>query len=101
MPNHFQLIDKKTNKPVSLKEIDEEICDLIGVEVHPKFYGGDLYNWFDIIGFQIAMGKPLGSKELRNYVTDDSPNGWSADHVARGRLVLDYLENVYTSKAWA
>ena len=74
---------------------------LLNVCIHPKFYGGEEYNWFNIIGFQIAMGLPLGSQGLRDYVTDTSPNGWTADYAAKGRLVLDYLENTYTSRAWA
>lgn len=101
MSAKFQLIDNKTNEPVALNQVDEEICELLNVDVHPKFYGGDQYNWFNTIGFQIAIGKPLGSKELRDYVTDSSPNGWTADYAAKGRLVLDYLENTYTSRAWA
>ena len=47
------------------------------------------------------LGKPLGSQELRDYVTDTSPNGWGKEYAEIGRLVLDYLENTYTSRAWA
>tara|TARA_R110002167_G_scaffold1337_1_gene5922 strand:+ start:12689 stop:12994 length:306 start_codon:yes stop_codon:yes gene_type:complete len=101
MSNNFQLIDNKTNEAVAVNQIDKEICDLLDVDVHPKFYGGDQYNWFNTIGFQIAMGKPLGSEELRDYITDTSPNGWSKEWAEMGKTVLDYLESTYTSKAWA
>lgn len=101
MPNNFQLTCKVTKKPVAINQIDKEICMLLNVCVHPKFYGGDKYNWFNIIGFQIAMGKPLGSQELRDYVTDTSFNGWDREYAEMGRLVLNYLENTYTSRAWA
>ena len=94
----FQLLSKKTNEPVSLNQVDTEICNLLDIPVHPKRYGGDLYNWYNLIGFQIAVGKPLGSKELRDYVTDR----WLGDTwVKTGHIVLNYLENTYTSEAWA
>ena len=58
MPRCFQLLDKQTNEAISLNLIDEQICkDVLNVPPHPKFYGGDTFNWFDTIGFQIAMGK--------------------------------------------
>ena len=102
MPNCFELTCKITKKPVSLNhQVDKEICDLLSVPISKTRYGGGFYNWFDIIGLKIAMGSPLGSKELRDYVTDSSPDGWSKDEVTLGEKVLTYLENTYTSNAWA
>ncbi len=74
MPQCFQLFPLNSDSPkesgaVSLSRIDEEICQLLGSQVHDRFYGGtgeNSFNWFDTIGFQIACGKPLGSSELRD-----------------------------------
>tara|TARA_R110000851_G_scaffold96834_1_gene210052 strand:- start:313 stop:618 length:306 start_codon:yes stop_codon:yes gene_type:complete len=101
MPNNFQLTCKITKKLVAINQIDKEICSLLDVPVHPKRYGGDEYDWFNIIGFKIAVGSPLGSEELRNYVTDTSSNGWGLASATKGEKILDYLENTYTSEAWA
>lgn len=97
----FQLIDNKTGEAVTFHQLDEEICELINVDVQPRTWGGNEYNWYNIIGFKIAMGNALGSKELRDYVTDHSPEGWGLDWATKGKKVLDYLEKNYTSKAWA
>jgi hypothetical protein len=56
MRNCLQLIRKTDMQgaPVSLNQIDREICDYMGVECHPGRYA---YGWFDVIGFQLAAGK--------------------------------------------
>lgn len=94
MPNCFHLVRKGTTEAALLIKIDEEICELLGVPVHPKFW---CLEWFDIIGFGIATGKSLGSQELRNFVasfimTDEGPE--------RLLKILTYLEENYTSNAW-
>lgn len=96
MPNCFQLFAKKADgtvesRPVILTFVDELICSNFGAEVHPtRWY----YGWYDVIGFAIAMGKPLGSQELRDYVADRPANPemllW----------ILDFLENHFSSNAW-
>ena len=64
MPNTFQLIRKKNNKAITLNRLDAIICRLVGVECLKKHYGGKQYDWFNSIGWYIAMGNSLGSKEL-------------------------------------
>ncbi len=76
MPNCFQLIDKSSNEAVSLNLVDERICkEVLNVEVHPKRYGGGCdkgsFNWFDTVGFSIAMGKDLHSKELKDHYLNE------------------------------
>lgn len=92
MPNCFQLL--KDGSPVSLNKLDEDICkDVLHVEPHPKFYGGEnQINWFDSIGFQIAMGKELGTEELRKEVID-----YEMPQLVK---ILDYLEERYTSTSF-
>ena len=99
MAQCFQLLDKQTNKPVSLFAVDESICtDVLNVPVHKKKYGGGFvegaFNWFDSIGFQIADGKALGSQELRDhYLTNEM---WAEEAPVISRI-LDYLEARFTS----
>jgi hypothetical protein len=89
MPNCFQLISKETGQPTAFNKIDDDICASLGIVPDAvKYYRG----WYDFIGFMIAIGKPLGSKELRKEVED----------VDKDLLpVLDFLEQHYTSDAWA
>src|SRR5438309_572623 len=99
MPNCFQLFSTVNPQggAVSLNKIDEEVCTLLGAEVHPKFYGGtgdNAFNWFDTIGYQIACGKSLGSSELREYYTTSSL--WK-EELPVILKIMDYLEENYTS----
>lgn len=70
--NAFQILDKNNN-PVSIKKLDQQVCELTGNEVDPKWYcrlgnrkdfpqtfEGEIefliktYNWYDTIGWLIA-----------------------------------------------
>ena len=99
--NCFQLFSKVTKEPVSLNQIDEEICNVLEVPVHKTKYGGGYekgsFNWYDTIGFQIATGKFLGSDELRDhYLKSDM---WS-EEASIIEKILNYLEDNYTSRAF-
>ena len=79
-----------------LNSIDEAIAEHMGVPVHPTAW---CYDWYNVIGFAIAMGKPLGSAELRQRVADF----WGDDdrtYTAQLLKVLDYLEANYVSDAF-
>ena len=91
MPACFQLTKKGATEPTSLNAIDEEICNFLREPIHPKHY---VIGWYDVIGFAIATGKPLGSKELRDYVAD------MPQETERLLQVLDFLEQHYTSDSW-
>lgn len=56
MPNCFQLIRKTEpdKSVVKLQQIDEEICAHMEVPVDPDEWVG---NWYNTIGFCLAMGK--------------------------------------------
>src|SRR4051812_30972376 len=101
MPQCFQLFNKvNSQEAVSLNRIDEEVCNLLGSQVHDRYYGGtgeNSFNWFDTIGFQIACGKPLGSEELKEYYTSSSL--WKKELPVILRI-LEYLESNYTSNAF-
>jgi len=89
MPNCFRLTKKGETAASPLNQIDDEMCAHFGVVPDVKMY---YHGWYDFIGFLIAVGKPLGSAELRKSCEDLSP-----EMVA----ILDYLEANYTSDAWA
>ena len=65
MAYHFKLLNKSDGSPVDLDELDKILCNLVGEEISEKYY---CLAWFDIIGFEIARGKYLGSEDLRNSI---------------------------------
>lgn len=107
MPACFQLY--RDGQIQTLNSVDAAICEHMGEEVDSEYY---CCNWFNIIGFSIAMGKRLGSAELRETV-----DGWYRDSLytdahfrdltggrqeAIDRLikVLDFIENTYTDSSF-
>jgi len=102
MALHFQLLSKETGNPVPLSKVDEILCnEVLKVAVHPKMYGGGYgegsLNWFDTIGFEIACGKELGSKELRDEFSNSDRWGES---ISLFLTVLDHMEANYTSTSF-
>jgi len=100
MAVYFKLIDKVTDLPVSLSKVDEDICKLIlKCEPHDKHYGGDVFNWFDSIGFQLASGKTLedGKDSVREYY--QTSEMW-AEELPMIEQIIDYLQSKYTCKSW-
>jgi hypothetical protein len=94
MPNCFQLFRKGESSPLVLNRVDEEICTFLQVPVDDRKY---CYDWFNVIGFLIAMGKPLGSEELRIAVRD-----WTdvVEYQEKLLEILDFMESRYTSDAF-
>ena len=90
MPNCFRLTRKleggAMGDVVPLSVVDDEICEHMGVRPDAKYY---FASWYDVIGLGIAMGKPLGSQELRDALVSDTH-----------RKVLSFMEENYTSEAW-
>ena len=96
MPSCFQLLDKVSNQPVSLSLVDELICrEVYQTEPHPKWYGGDVFNWFDSIGFQIATGKSL--VQVREYYNS---NPLWAEELPYIIPALIYIESNYNAKSF-
>jgi hypothetical protein len=96
MPNCFQLIDKTTNEPAVLNRIDEKIAALVGLPCDPRNW---CLGWYDLIGFEIAMGKDLHSDELTKFIEDR----YLPDDVRKVEMtkILTYLRENYTSSAWS
>jgi hypothetical protein len=91
MPNCFQLFKKGSSQAEVLARVDDAICDHMQLPVHATNY---CLGWFDVIGFGIAVGKPLGSPELRAFVAN------MPQESARLLQILDFLEANYTSNAF-
>lgn len=98
MAQCFQLLDKQTGEAISLNQVDESICiEVLDTPVHPQRYGGDVFNWFDSIGFQIACGKPLGSTDLRDHYLKSDMWAEEAPMISK---IMDHLEARYTSRSF-
>ena len=95
MPNCFTLTRKGETTPANLNAIDEELCTLLGVPVHPTKY---VEYWFDIIGLPLACGKSL--EEIIKRFKED--NEYSKKDNDQDPLVkiAEYLNEHYVSNAW-
>lgn len=83
MPNYFSLTKVGTKEPQVLQQIDDDMRRHFGVPLdNERWYK----NWYDTIGFSIAVGLPL--PEIRRIwddrvevvdwlVTNYEWNGWS------------------------
>ena len=110
MPSCFQLFKKGTYDAVSLNRLDEDICrQILNCEPHPRRYGGDVFNWFDSIGFIIATNSDcsLGSQELKDKINDwfplddqDRQDPRDIEDANNARKVLAYLEEHFASTAF-
>lgn len=95
-------IDKETKESPTMIEVDEQICAVLNVPVHPKHYGGgyglECFNWFDTIGFMLSTGKTLEEGEesvLEHYRTDM----WKEEFPVIEKIVL-FLRQKYTVRSW-
>lgn len=97
MPNCFQLFDKSSpDTPVSLALVDERICrEVYHVEPHPKFYGSNVFNWYDTIAFTVASGKSL--TETREYYNNSDI--WEEERPYIND-VISFLESNYTTRSF-
>lgn len=81
---------------VSLITVDERICkEVYKVEPHKKFWGSTVFNWFDTIGFNIAMGNTL--QQTRNYYANSET--WEEEREVIMQ-VMDFLEANYATKSF-
>jgi hypothetical protein len=94
MPNCFVLRKKGSEKNEMLADVDVELCGVLNVPVHAKFW---VRSWYDTIGLLIALGNQLGSTELRKKALDIYEEGEPREDITK---ILDYLETNYTSDAW-
>lgn len=95
MAVQLQLTRKADGKVADLVALDNEICDVLGVEPHPRdFYVG----WVDTIGFSLACGKTF--EEVRSHWCDPNEYGEPTERdLERGR-VIDYLETYFDNTSY-
>lgn len=97
MPNCFSLTRKSGGGPVSLTQIDEEMCRHFGVACHPtKWY----HYWYDTIGFDLACGgtfAKMRAKLIEQISEDDPESEWDK----RTLEIVDWLDANFESDAWA
>lgn len=99
MAIYLKLINKSTQQEVNLIDVDEEIClNVLKVKIHPRFWGGNVFNWYDSIGFTMASGMNLQSGELREHY--ENSDIWKED-LDTIRPIIDYLEANYISKRYS
>ena len=101
MPSCFQLIEKVSGEPAVLSKVDDIICkEVYNCEPHPKYYGGDVFNWFDSIGFHLATGKSLcdnSDNSVRKYYKESEI--W-ADELPIIEKTIDFLQENYTDRSF-
>src|SRR5581483_8026268 len=101
MPNCFCLRRKSDPKgePVPLNKIDEEICQLFGATVHPKYWCN---NWYNTIGFAIAMGDDWNKIRQRRMdeINDPKTTAEMKEWAEYDLKIIDYLEANYTYDTW-
>ena len=101
MPNCFQLTKKGESEPTPLSKIDEELCHLVGIEVHPTRY---VLGWFDSIGWWIAVrGHDLGTEEIWQDFNEWFEPGKTEESkllFQHMKNMLDYLNENYSSRGW-
>jgi hypothetical protein len=120
MPNYFQLRSKVTNEAVPFTIVDEGICKALGIPCDEVAYAslvpesmatdipvGYQRNWYDSIGYALAVGVPLEgtndkgqSMEHLFRLNDDLEEGAAAIR-DRIRIIINHLRENYTSDAWA
>ena len=97
MSSCFQLTRKGETEPIELNTLDEELCGMLGVPVHPERY---VRGWHDTIGFSLAMGIPLIGHESDN--PERSMEGvWGDGMHPEWYTILAYLRENFVSSAWA
>ena len=101
MAVNFQLLNKQTKETVALVQVDELICqDVFNCTPHSKWWGGEVFNWYDTIGFQLACGLQLedGEKSVREYYKNSEL--WKEEYPMIDS-VISYLQKYYTSRSWS
>ena len=85
--NCFQLISKQTGEPANFHDVDEALCNMLGVPVDPERF---VYSWYGIIGMAAACGHTF--KKMREEIfVDAEPTALK---------IIDYLDEHYIIKCW-
>lgn len=102
MANYFQLIPINGTEPEGLSHVDERICkEVLKCDPHPKWFGGEVFDWYNTIGYWLAAGRTLedGEGSVRKHFKDDSDDVWK-EELPLIEKVIDFLQKNYTVKNW-
>jgi len=98
MPICFQLTRKSDLKagPVVLAKIDEEICEFLGITVHPDKWVQD---WYNSIGLRLACGHSFEDirTEFKKYI-DESEN--DSKFYTRLTVILNFIDENFTTNSF-
>lgn len=101
MAHYIQFLDKETKQANLLNNIDKAICtNVLQCEVHPEYYGGLVFDWFNSIGFQLTQGKVLKDNQensVRNHYKESEI--WQ-DELHIINKIIDYMQEHYVIKTW-
>lgn len=100
MPNCFSLTRKSDmdSGPVGLNAIDAELCQHFGYRCDEKRW---LNEWYNIIGFGLAIGKTF--EDLRNDTLENLTRPGENPYEFGDKLnlaIIDYLEANFVPNAW-
>jgi len=87
MPACFQLTRKGDTEPSRFCDLDEAICQHLGVNADPVKY---IYGWYDTVGLRLALGYSF------NTIIDNLKEVGAWELVA----IAAYLNEHYISNAW-
>lgn len=93
MPSCFSLTRKSdlAAGPVPLLTIDEEICEMMGVMVHPKKWCND---WYGAIGLDLACGDTF--EEIKITITN-----WDYGPKELLLKIVEWLDTNFVANAWS
>jgi hypothetical protein len=101
MAGYFQLINLVTGEADSFNHIDELMCAAFDEQVDPDKY---LIDWYNCIGFRVAMGKTLD--EVRTvfigYIVEAIGKNDKNQITYYTNMIglLNWLTNHYTTNSW-
>jgi hypothetical protein len=84
MAQYFQLFDKNTGEAKRFLDVDEEICNHMGIKADDIKWA---HQWYDIIGLFLSCGK-----------------NWDEIRIAvDGELkeIVDFMEDNYRAECWS
>lgn len=105
--NAFMILDKNNN-PIPIKELDREVCELVGNEIDPKYYCTlgkredfkseweyiTCSNWYDTIGWMIAKGKNF--QEILDYYAEGMKDFIGKTDENGETITLEYIYPYHT-----
>lgn len=99
MPACLSLTRKGESKPTALQVIDAELCEHLGVPVHPKLW---VHGWHQYVGLGLATGHSFDqiieeiNKDIAELAVVDPEDDWPHRQLA----IALYLREFYEPNAW-